>query len=212
MTYGLTKTVEADTPALNHAEVKNYLRVDGTDDDLMLDILVGQAVEEAEKVTGRAMLTATFKFTLEDWPREAARPADQPYAPKGVYSRKLYLPRSPLVSVTSIEYYASGASTLSTLPAEQYLAITNHLQGFVYLKEDYDWPDLEPRPDAIQITFTAGHGTSTSYLPAQMRQAMLLLCRHYYAGGNPNTHNDPHSDFDKAQVLLEKNRVTAWTS
>ena len=211
MTYGLTRTAAPATSALSVAEVKNYLRIDGTDDDAAVQLLIDQATEEAESVTGRALVNATYRLSLADWPRMPVRPADQPWVPLGKYSRSMLLPRAPLVSVASVLYYPSDGGAQATLSPTQYLIQIDYIEGFVFLKPDYDWPALAERPDAVQVMFTAGHGASSSDVPAQIRQAMLLVSRYYYTGGNPNTHNDPDTDFAKAHVLLEKNRVTAWS-
>ncbi len=211
MTYGLTRTVAPGSLPISAAEVRNYLRIDGDDDDVAIGLLIAQACEEAEAVTGRALVSATYKATFEDWPRNPARFADWPYGGIAPYSPQFLLPRTPLVSVTSVQYYAEDAATLTTLSTSAYRVITDREQGFIELVDGETWPDLEPRSDAVQVTFVAGSGSSSSDVPAGIRQAMLLLCRHYYAGGNPNTYAGNETDHARATTLLRQNKTHGWT-
>lgn len=185
---------------LDLSRVANYLRTDLSDDVEGLELLIARAAEEAERYTGRAMLNGTYRYTLSAWPKNAA----------GYVSRIIELPRSPLVSVTSVQYY-DDTNTLVTLSTSQYIVATDFEPGCIYLQTDYDWPELTERPDAVQITFVAGSGTKPVDVSPSLRQAMLLLCRAEYAGGNPNTSASPEDDMKAANRILDTQKAGGWT-
>lgn len=208
MNYGLQVITAPTAEATTLGAVADYLRADLSAESDHLSQLRTQAIEEIERYTGRALLQTGYRLTLADWPRGLPEFASYPRNTKGAYIRTIELPRSPATSIESVKYYAAGASDLSTLPPSNYIAVTAYEPGMVYLKEDYGWPELSARPDAVQIEFTAGHAA----LPATMKQALLLLCRFYYAGGSPNDAEGGGDDLGKAHLLLNKLRINGWSA
>lgn len=199
-----TALVRTDAPAalpLDLERVANYLRTDLSEDVDELEMLVERAVEEVERYTGRALLNATYRYTLQGWPKTT----------NGYSSRIIELPRSPLVSVTDIKYYDTD-NVQRTLSSSYYLVGTDFEPGCVYLQPDYDWPDTYERPDAVQITFVAGAGTATANVSASLKQAMLLLCRAEYSGGNPNTTSSPEDDVKAAMRIMDAHKLGGWTA
>lgn len=197
----LVRTSAPDALPVDLELVANYVRTDVSDDVTEVESLIDFAVEFAEHFTERAMLNATYRYTLSGWPK----------TPNGYTSRIIELPRSPLVSVTSVKYYDTN-NTLQTLSSSYYLVGTDFEPGCVYLQTDYDWPDLYTRPDAVQITFVAGAGTSVASVSPSLKRAMLLLCRAHFAGGNPNTNASPEDDMRAAVRLLNTQKVGGWTA
>jgi len=70
-------------------EAKQHLRVDIEDDDSLILSLIKVAREYAETVTGRKLITQTWKYYLDDWP------TDKDY---------IEIPFPPLQSISSITY------------------------------------------------------------------------------------------------------------
>lgn len=79
-------------------EVRDYLRLDGTDDYSIIDGLIVAARKYAEMVTRRQLVTATWRLTLDKFPR------------------RLELPFAPLSHVVAIRYIDTDG-TLTTLGA-----------------------------------------------------------------------------------------------
>lgn len=210
MTYGLQVVTATSTYPATVEEVAAYLRADAAGEAAHLTSLLQMAVDEVERYTGRALLSATYKLVLADWPRGASEFASYPRYPKGPYLRTLELPRSPVTQIATVKYYPAGSEVLTTLSSSQYIAVTDYEPGMVYLKEDYDWPELSERPDAVQVTFVAGY--TFQNIPKAIKQAILLLCRFYYAGGNPNDVDQGGNDLDKAHLLLNKLRIAGWSA
>ena len=201
------RTSELNFPIVSINDAANYLRVDSTAEVGELDSLVYMATEECERYTGRALVSATYRLIMDDWP--LAYPYD---AGSRQYTAQMSLPRTPLVSVESVQYYDEN-NALQTFSASNYVVVAyDDMPGKIALKQDVSWPALYKRPDAVQINFTAGYGTNAYLVPAAIKRAALLLCRHHYAGGNPNTYTTPMTDEQTAYNLLNGYRVAGWTA
>lgn len=205
MTYGLEVTTAPTALPVNAEEVAEYLRADPSE-TVNIQQLINLAVEEVERYTGRSLLETEYRYVLSDWPRGLPVFAYFPRNAKGPYERTLELPRSPLVSVESVKYYPEGSEVLTTLSASNYIVVSAFTPGRIYLKKEQEWPALSERPDAVQVEFTAGH----QIIPNTMKQAILLLCRFYYAGGSPNDVDQGGNDLEKAHLLLNNIRVSGW--
>jgi uncharacterized phiE125 gp8 family phage protein len=210
MTYGLQVITASSSRPLTATEVAEYVKA-YTGEDTHLESLIDQAVEEVSRYTGRAVLPATYRLYLTDWPRGLPEFASYPRNVKGAYIHTLELPRCPVTSISSVKYYPADSETLTTLPSTQYIGVTAYEPGMVYLREGNDWPVLSERPDAVQVEFVAGYSNSAS-LPRTMRQALLLLCRYYYAGGSPDEQVGPADDLTKAHHLLDSLKITGWSA
>lgn len=210
MNYGLQIITPATDSPLSVEEVARYLRADLDAEYPDVEALIGQAVEEVERYTGRSVLSTGYRLTLRDWPRGLPEFASYPRNVKGAYIRTLELPRSPVTAIAAVRYYPKGSDTLTVLPSGQYIAVVAYEPGMVYLKEDYEWPEVAERPDAVQVEFTAGY--SAGALPKNTKQAMLLLCRYYYAGGSPNERDENADDLAKAHLILDKHRISGWSA
>lgn len=159
----LRSLARTSTPALpvSLAEARLAARIDTTDLDGHVAELLAAAVEQAEHDTDRQLSTATYRLTLDAWPAVA-----------------IELPRPPLVSVESIEYY-DQAGVLRTLAADQYTVDTAPRLGRVLLAPGAAWPGVQTRADAIRIAYTAGYGTADQ-VPAGLKVAIKKLVSHWF--------------------------------
>lgn len=146
-------------------EAKLQCRVDGTDEDILFEWLIGTARRYVETFTRRALITQTWDLYLDTWPS-----VDY-----------IDLPRPPLQSVTSITYKdTTGAAT--TWGASNYIVDTGRTPGRVMLAYGISWPSstlLYPT-SAITVRYVCGYGATGKSVPQQIRQAILLLVGHYY--------------------------------
>ncbi len=146
-------------------EAKHYLRVDCTDDDTLIEGLVITARRYAETKTKRQLVTATYRYILDAFPN----------------SRVIYLPKPPLVSVTTLKYYNANG-TLTTMDSTHYIVDTDSEPGRVTLNPGVlnTWPSTQTnRPNAVQITYVAGYGDPQD-VPMNIKNAMLLYIGHLY--------------------------------
>lgn len=125
--------------AVTLAEVKLHLRVEVTDDDLLIEALIGTATQMAEQSTGRAIMPQTWQLTLDAFPDA------------------LQLTRTPVASVTSITY-ADTTGTVQTLSNTLYSLDNVDDHGSAYVVPAYSaaWPSTRDQVNAVTCTFVAG--------------------------------------------------------
>jgi uncharacterized phiE125 gp8 family phage protein len=135
-----------------------------TDASLVLEDLQGEMRELLEDHLDRALLTSSWTLTLD------AEDLD------GV--TEVYLPRRPLISITSVVYYDT-ANTATTWDSSNYFAVAGDLGRLVrgYQKS---WPTSLRDQACMVITYSAGYGTAKASVPGPLRTALKALCMHYY--------------------------------
>lgn len=207
----LVRTVDPTLEPVTLAEAQAFLRVDDTDSETdLINALIVAARESVENFTGRALLSQTWKLTMDAWPEPTL------YRALGVRcddSRTITLERSPLASVTDVKYYpASGAAQATLDAATYYHVLTGPTPGVIVLKSDQSWPDLYDRPDAVEVTFVAGVSTAAA-VPKLLRQAVLLQIAHLYENRTPiNIGNIVNELPYSLKAMLESHRVGGWVA
>jgi len=90
--------------------------------------------------------------------------------------RELLLPRSPLVSVSSVRYINSADATITLSPTTDYAVKSYNGMGRVILRDTASWPgDLHDGPQGVvTVVYTAGYGTTAAEVPVSLRHAQLL--------------------------------------
>lgn len=166
--------VPADVLPVSLTTALRHMRVLEQDAD-MATLYLQAAVEAVENYTGRSMVTKTYLLTLPGWSQKNLELRRSPLIATG----------SPAVAVSLVQYWAEGASALATLDPANYLVDTARLPGTVTLADGYSLPTLAKRTDALQITFTAGSGTSESTHLALMKAAVIMFARHLYDNQMP---------------------------
>lgn len=159
----LTEIVAPTEEPLSLPEIKLHLRIDSTDEDLLLNSYAVAARIYAEMFARRAFVVQTLELALDGWPS----------------CDHIVLPRPPLQSVTSVKYVDSDGNT-QTMASGDYIVDTASEPGRVLLGYGKSWPSatLQPGP-AIKVRYVAGYGGSVA-VPQIYKQAMLLLIGHYY--------------------------------
>jgi uncharacterized phiE125 gp8 family phage protein len=144
------------------AEAKAHLRVDLGDDDAMIARLIAAAREWVEAETGRAMLTQSWRLTLDDWPgRETVA-----------------LVRPPVQAVTAVRTFSTEGVASVWAGANYALSFGAEPQALVRLVSA--WPSPGRAGAGIEIDMTCGYGAAASDVPAALRQAVLLKAAQLY--------------------------------
>lgn len=146
-------------------EAKTFARVDHAAEDDLIDSLVAEMRQRCEKVSWRALITQTWKLTLDDWPRWGCR-------------RCIRLPRPPVQSVTSVTYLATDG-TRTTLAANQYLLDTTVEPATITEAYGVSWPTVRVVPGSIEVTFVAGYGLAVS-VPSEIKGAIKNAVAYCY--------------------------------
>ena len=205
MRYGLTVSSAPAAEPVSTSDAKAHLRVEITDDDAYIDGLVVAAREIAEHYTQRALITQTLKLYLD------AFPPDVIWLPELAVvdaDPTIYLPRSPVQSVTSVEYI-DDEGNLQTLAASKYRVDTDSLVPRITPAYSEIWPTTRPISNAVIVTFVAGYGASGSTVPGAINHAIKLMIGDWYDPVRATVGTPGRAIPDAARALLGPYRTAS---
>jgi uncharacterized phiE125 gp8 family phage protein len=123
------------------AEAKGYLRVEHADDDDLIAALIASARAHVEAQTRRALVTQTWRHSLDIWPTG---------------HRVVVLP-APLQALAAVRVY-DEAGEAETIDLQNFMVDTISAPGVVWVR-----PWSVPRPmrmhGGIELDIVAGYGT-----------------------------------------------------
>jgi uncharacterized phiE125 gp8 family phage protein len=146
--------------------LKDHLRMgsgfaeDGLQDGL-LEGFLRAALAAIEVRTGKALFQRAFTWTVEGW-RQGDRAA---------------LPVAPVSAVTAVVTITS-AGVETTVPATAWRLVQD-AQRPLLLALSGTMPVI-PQNGGARVAFTAGFAAAWTGLPADLRQAVMLLAAHFY--------------------------------
>jgi uncharacterized phiE125 gp8 family phage protein len=154
-------TIQNATEPLTRSEVKNYLKVDTTADDTLIDTLITAARQWVENHCALALLPQTILETFDGLPKDAAA---------------LNLTVGPLRDVSALYYldYANAAQTIST---DIYRA--DIVASRIIRKQAQTWPEPQDSPGNVSAIYTAGYDNASA-IPAPVKTAMMLTIADMY--------------------------------
>jgi hypothetical protein len=172
------------TEPLSLGYVKAELRIDDSDGDFGLLSKIKAAREEAEKVTGRALISQTWKLTMSHFPggpfssqlvgrhnieHLILRPHFHPH--------EIRLPKSP-VNTAAVQYL-DPSNQLQTLDVSKYLLMKDLDDAWLVPVANTCWPATYPQANAVRITLVCGYGDDLSDIPESIKIGMLVLIGHW---------------------------------
>ncbi|MDR3475193.1 MAG: head-tail connector protein [Devosia sp.] len=144
-------------------EARAFVRKDDTGEDALLASLVTAARLHVESVTGRALISQSWRLPLDCWPDDRVVP----------------LPVGPVLSLTSITAYdLTGAS--SSLSLDGVLLDAKGAPPRLFLPAALTPGVVLRERQGIEIDYLAGYGTDPADVPAGLRQAVLLLVGYWF--------------------------------
>lgn len=178
------------------AEIWTDLRLDPSGSppttfyDAELNSLIVAAREYVEKVTRRALVTQTCTLTMSHFP-DMHRGSWRDYAYRERFfivhrAGKIEVPRPPIQSVTSIEYFDESDSAQTLDPASYRVVSSGVMPATIELVDGASWPDTSCRDDAVTVTYVAGFPGSGSppdlraNVPQTLKTAIKLHVRRYF--------------------------------
>jgi len=135
-------------------EAKNYLRVDGADDNALITAFIEAAKDQVEKFTSRTLLTQTFELIYD------------------AVGDSIEIVKSPLQEVTKIETI-SDAGVKTEVSSSTYVVDISGSRGRVRLKDGCVWPTHRGFASFI-ITAKAGYGENAIDVPVLLRTAVFI--------------------------------------
>lgn len=189
------RTVAPAVTPVSVAEAKANSRVDTSDDDTLIGVLIDAAVAHLDGYAG----TLGRALVQQTWRQDVAAFIDP-----------LRLPVGNVMAISSITYYDSS-NALQTLSTDVYTAMSDERGSYVTLKPDQSWPSVYSRPDAVRVTWTAGYGANASDVPAAIRQAILLMVSSWYENRETTVIGTIVADLPMgSQALLAPYRRVGW--
>lgn len=148
-------------------EVKTHLRLDGDDEDALLNSLITTSRLHIEAALGLALMTQTWRWQADCWPAGGV----------------VELMTRPLQNVSEIRVSNADGSA-EILAAADYIVADGGATARLAARNGW-WPQPGQRIGGIAIDFTAGFGDAANDVPAPIRHALKLLVAHWYEVRNP---------------------------
>ena len=140
-------------------DVVLHLNLSGSDyDEDQLSAFIKAARQQVESDTGRALIRQTVDVYYDGFP----------------CSSDLYLPKPPLVSVTSVTTYDED-NVSAVMSSSDYLVDTASVPARLALNSTASWPTSLRRVNAVIVRAVCGYGAGATDVPEPLREAMRLL-------------------------------------
>ncbi|SMP11407.1 head-tail connector protein [Shimia sagamensis] len=162
----LVEETSVPTEALPVPEFRDHLRLgsgfsDDTLQDSVLESFLRAAISAVEARTGKVVFQQTFVWTVYDW-RTGAEQG---------------LPVAPVSEILDITLEDAQGSAVVVASSAYRLVSNAHTPS---LKSVSGRLPTIPRDGSAAVRFEAGYGPDWGNVPADLRQAVLLLAAHYY--------------------------------
>jgi uncharacterized phiE125 gp8 family phage protein len=147
-------------------ELKEYAKIDGSDEDNILANTIKAIREAMEEYLGRSLIEQTIKLSMDFWPGEV-----------------IELPMPPLISVTQV-VLVDESDVETVYASSNYYVETLRSVGRLVLKQGVTYPNNTDRTHGgYRIDYKAGYGTAGADVPQVIREAIKLWCAVYYETG-----------------------------
>lgn len=121
--------------------------------------------EYVEQQTGRPFFNQVWELTRSNW---------------AYRSESIGLGRAPVSAITSIVYRDTDNAEQTLSPSQYQVYGSESAASWVWFDPEAALPSLYHRPDAVKITFTAGHGATIGAVPGMLKEAAKSLCYHWW--------------------------------
>lgn len=144
-------------------DFKTFARIDGDDEDDLIDGFIKTARELTEKYLGRALIEQSITLVMDWWP--------------GV---EVKLPRPPLISITSVATLDED-DTATTYSSSNYYTDTISEPGRLLLKQSVTHPYNTDRSyGGYRIIFKAGYGDEVTDVPQGIIDGVAMWAADIY--------------------------------
>ena len=153
--YILTAPAVNDPVSLE--EVKAFCKITSISQDNLIGTLIKSVTDHFEKFTGRDLINKTYKCYLDKFPD---------------YDCGILIKKSRLQSISDIKYFKNGI--LEVWDSENYYITDESIYSSIYLTDYKIFPiNIDQKKQAIAITFIAGYGEDATFIPEQIKLALM---------------------------------------
>ena len=177
---GITVSTQPTPEPLTLQEVKEYLRVEDSTDERVVQPLIVAARQFAENYLARSLMQQTITLTIdaltdqEEYLHEGMRTAPD----LNYYKNYIALPRSPVQSVTSVKTFDDN-DTATTFAATKYYVDTSREPARIVLRTGETFPTALRVANAIEVVYVVGYASAFA-IPEPIRIGMLQHIAHMY--------------------------------
>ena len=162
--YGLATVTPPANEPVTLGDLKLFLRIDGDNEDALLNSYITAGRILAEQTTNRCFCSQTLALYLDDF--EAMK--DIP------------LPGNPIQSITSVQYVSDPSGALTTLSPSIYMLDNTQNEGLLRLQYLQDWPTARIQPQSVIVTYVAGYSADGTSVPEGIKTAIKLTIGQWY--------------------------------
>lgn len=190
---GLIRTSAPANIPVDLDVAKSYLRVDGSDDDDLITLLIEGITEHVEDYTGLALINQTWQQWYDSIPEDDE---DDRYdrhrydenwdglkeGPISLFSnraRSLELLKAPVSSVSSVKSYAED-DTESTFSTDNYRWDNSTFRNRIVLVSGATWPTALRNSKAVVVETICGYGATEASVPSDIKTAILQTLAVWY--------------------------------
>lgn len=170
---GLTLITKPDDEVVSLVEARQHLRIpdDDTTQDTLILALLAAAGRGAEHECNRALITQTWKLTLDSFPGCWGLYSIGDY-PHPDLRQRIQLPLPPTQSVTSVKYIDVNGVEQTMVANTDYVVDLNE-PCRITPAYGLTWPATRRQLAAVNVVFVAGYG-EPSDVPACVKPWVLL--------------------------------------
>ena len=181
---GLVLVTPPASSPISLTEAKSHLRVDHSDEDTHIQLLIDAATTYLDGWTGilgRCLVAQTWDLYLDEFP-----------------GGSIQIPLAPLISVSSVTYTDTNGAT-QTVDSDDYTVDTYTPPGWVVPDSTFTWPSTLDAVNAVKVRFVAGYSGG---VPAAIKAAMLLMVADLYENREPVVIGQAVSETRAVQTIL----------
>ena len=168
-------------------ELRTQLRTDSTDlPDTQANDYITEARQEFEDQTGIAMISQTWKLSLDGWSAGGKESVWWDGVRDGAIDHLLVgrsfveLPRYPLASISSVTTYSEDSTATAVVVADVFDVDTQQVPGRLALRSGQVWPSATRSVNAVEIVYVSGYGAAASDVPAPLCRAVRSMAAYLY--------------------------------
>lgn len=186
----LVRITPPTVPVVTLSQAKEALRLDGDDENALVESLIAAAVgslDGPDGTLGRALAPQTLDLRLQ-----------------GFGCGSIRLPLPPCASVVSIKVTGTDGAEATVDPTiYRVLNAGTGLVASIELAHGKSWPSIRAGSDAVRIRYEAGYAEGA--VPGPIARAVLIRVAHLYENrGGSNQGGEPPA----VEALLTPFRVT----